>query len=144
VWLIMQSGGKVALILLQCKAAHQWQTCKRKIRSLCWNMLKIVQELFDLRDNTTCSNFSNVVPVLKNTIQQMIDHSHQLASPVNIHILSSYMMKHIETHDILYDLQHGFRKRRLFKTQTISLIQELCEHPSSPPVCWYGPCCSSF
>ena len=42
------------------------------------------------------------------------------------HIISSSIMRHLEQHSILYDLQHGFRSGRSCETQLISFIQELC------------------
>ena len=34
-------------------------------------------------------------------------------------------MKHLESHNMLYDLQHGFRQHRPCETQLVSLIHEL-------------------
>ncbi|KAK3087114.1 hypothetical protein FSP39_001879 [Pinctada imbricata] len=41
------------------------------------------------------------------------------------HIITSNIMTHLEQHNILYNLQHGFRKSRSCETQLIDFIQEL-------------------
>lgn len=41
------------------------------------------------------------------------------------HIISKNIMSHLETNNILYDFQHGFRAKRSWETQLISLIQDL-------------------
>ena len=41
------------------------------------------------------------------------------------HITASNLTKHLNNHNILYDLQHGFRERRSCETQLIQLIDEL-------------------
>ena len=41
------------------------------------------------------------------------------------HIVTSHIMKHLESNNILYDLQHGFRHSRSCETQLLSFIQEL-------------------
>ena len=41
------------------------------------------------------------------------------------HIVVSNMVKHLEIHDILVDCQHGFRAKRSYETQLISLTHEL-------------------
>ena len=42
------------------------------------------------------------------------------------HIISSNLMTHLNTHSILYDLQHGFRSARSCETQLTSFVPELC------------------
>jgi hypothetical protein len=37
-------------------------------------------------------------------------------------------MKHLESNNILYDLQHGFRSSRSCETQLTSFIQELAKN----------------
>ena len=43
------------------------------------------------------------------------------------HIIASNMMKHLEGHKLLYDLQHGFRQHRSCETQLISLSHQLAQ-----------------
>ena len=43
------------------------------------------------------------------------------------HIISSNIMKHLESNSILYNLQYGFRSSRSFETQLISFIHELSQ-----------------
>ena len=46
------------------------------------------------------------------------------------HIIASNLMKHLESNNILYDLQHGFRSSRSCETQLTSFIQELAKNNS--------------
>ena len=41
------------------------------------------------------------------------------------HIVTSNLSDHFDKHNILYDLQHGFRQRRSCETQLIQLVDEL-------------------
>ncbi|KAK3090224.1 hypothetical protein FSP39_010191 [Pinctada imbricata] len=41
------------------------------------------------------------------------------------HVVTSQIMKHLESNNILYDLQHGFRHSRSCETQLLSFVQEL-------------------
>ena len=43
------------------------------------------------------------------------------------HVISSNIMSFLETNNILYDLQHGFRSSRSCETQLISFIQNICQ-----------------
>ena len=47
------------------------------------------------------------------------------------HIVASNLIKHLDRHNILYDLQHGFRERRSCETQLIQLMDELARNISS-------------
>ena len=46
------------------------------------------------------------------------------------HILASNIVKHLDGQGILYDLQHGFREKRLCETQLIMLIEDLARNAS--------------
>ena len=41
------------------------------------------------------------------------------------HIIASKLTQHPNQHNVLYDLQHGFRERRSCKTQLIQLVEDL-------------------
>ena len=41
------------------------------------------------------------------------------------HIIASNISKHLNKHNALYELQHGFRKNRSCETQLIQLIKDL-------------------
>ena len=41
------------------------------------------------------------------------------------HIIASNLTKHLNKHNVLYDLQHGFREKRSCETQLIQLVDEL-------------------
>ena len=43
------------------------------------------------------------------------------------HIITSNIMTHLESNNILYNLQHGFRKHRSCESQLIDFIQELAD-----------------
>ena len=47
------------------------------------------------------------------------------------YIIASNFTKHLNNHNILYDLQHGLRERRSCKTKLIQLIDELARGLSS-------------
>ena len=47
------------------------------------------------------------------------------------HIITSATMKHLETNNILYNQQHGFRASRSCETQLISFIHELTQNSSN-------------
>jgi hypothetical protein len=79
-------------------------------------------------------NHANVTPVLKKGDK----HNPGNYRPISItciacklleHIFASNMMQHLETNNILYELQHGFRAKRSCESQIISLIHELSQNP---------------
>ena len=41
------------------------------------------------------------------------------------------MVKHMNTHDLLYDLQHGFREKRSCETQLVTLVEDLARNLSA-------------
>ena len=41
------------------------------------------------------------------------------------HIIVSNLSKHLNKHNILYELQHGFREKRSCETQLIQLVEDL-------------------
>ena len=41
------------------------------------------------------------------------------------HIIASNLSKHLNKHNILYELQHGFREKRSCETQFIQLVEDL-------------------
>ena len=41
------------------------------------------------------------------------------------HIIASNLIAHLNKHNILYDLQHGFRQKRSCETQLIQLVEDL-------------------
>ena len=46
-------------------------------------------------------------------------------------VVASNLTKHLNNHNILYDLQHGFRERRSCETQLIQLVDEFVRNLSS-------------
>ena len=47
------------------------------------------------------------------------------------HIIASHMVKHLNTHGLLYDLQHGFREKRSCETQLTMLVEDLARSVSN-------------
>ena len=47
------------------------------------------------------------------------------------HIMASNMVKHLNKHDLLYDLQHGFREKRSCETQLTMLFEDLARNASA-------------
>ena len=54
-----------------------------------------------------------------------------IASKLMEHILVSNIMKHAQSHNILYDLQHGFRSRVSCETQLIQFTNDLVTNMQS-------------
>ena len=48
-----------------------------------------------------------------------------LCCKIQEHVITSNILKHLESYDILTDCQHGFRARRSCETQLLTLAQEL-------------------
>ena len=46
------------------------------------------------------------------------------------HIIASNVVKHLNAHDLLYDLQHGFREKRSCETQLTMLVEDLARSVS--------------
>ena len=78
-------------------------------------------------------NHANVTPVFKKGDK----HHPGNYRPISLtciscklleHIIASNIMKHLESNNILYDLQHGFRANRSCESQIISLIHQLCSN----------------
>ena len=46
------------------------------------------------------------------------------------HIMASHLVKHFGKHDLLYDLQHGFREKRSCDTQLTMLFEDLARNTS--------------
>ena len=40
-------------------------------------------------------------------------------------LIASMLTQHLKQHNVLYDLQHGFRERRSRETQLIQLVEDL-------------------
>ena len=47
------------------------------------------------------------------------------------HIIASQLVKHMNSHDLLYELQHGFRENRSCETQLIMLVEDLARNASA-------------
>ena len=45
--------------------------------------------------------------------------------------MGSHVVKHLNSHDLLYDLQHGFREKRPCETQLTMLVEDLARNMSS-------------
>ena len=54
-----------------------------------------------------------------------------IASKLMEHIVTSNIMKHANDHNILYDLQHGFRKHRSCETQLLQFVSDINENLES-------------
>jgi len=47
------------------------------------------------------------------------------------HVIASHIMDHLESHQILYKLQHGFRRLRSCETQLIDMVHQLAQQRNS-------------
>ena len=45
--------------------------------------------------------------------------------------MASHVVKHLNSHDLLYDLQHGFREKRSKETQLTMLVEDIARNMSS-------------
>ena len=71
---------------------------------------------------------ANVCPVFKKGDKHnAINYRPISLTCIMEHIIASNLMKHLESNNILYDLQHGFRSSRSCETQLISFIQKLAK-----------------
>ena len=50
-----------------------------------------------------------------------------LCCMIQEHIVTSIVLKHVDEHEILTDCQHGFRARRSYETQLLTLAHELIQ-----------------
>ena len=48
--------------------------------------------------------------------------------------MASQIVKHMNEHSLLYDLQHGFREKRSCETQLTMLVEDLARSASKRPV----------
>ena len=48
-----------------------------------------------------------------------------VVSKILEHIIHSHIMKHLESNNILYKLQHGFRAKRSTETQLLTFVHDL-------------------
>ena len=48
------------------------------------------------------------------------------------HIMASQIVKHMNEHSLLYDLQHGCREKRSCETQLIMLVEDLARGANRP------------
>ena len=75
-------------------------------------------------------NSANVSPLLK-TRDKSSAANYRPISLICIlckameHIIASNIVKHLDTNNIMYDLQHGFRERRSCETHLASLVEDL-------------------
>ena len=73
---------------------------------------------------------ANVVPVFKKGQKYLCSNYRPISltcviSKVMEHIISSNIMSHANTHNILYPLQHGFRSRRSCESQLIEFVHDI-------------------
>ena len=54
-----------------------------------------------------------------------------IACKIQEHIVTSHLVKFLNIHNILYDLQHGFREKRSCETQLVMLIEDLSRNLQS-------------
>ena len=79
---------------------------------------------------------ANVMPVFKKGDKSLAANYRPISLTCILckaleHILASNIVKHLDGHGILYDLQHGFREKRSCETQLIMLIEDLARNVSA-------------
>ncbi len=75
---------------------------------------------------------ANVSPIFKKDDKHLASNYRPVSltcvcSKLMEHIIVSNMMKHLDTHHILSDLQHGFRQRRSCTTQLLITVSQLAK-----------------
>ena len=76
-----------------------------------WNTAYVCP-LFKKGDTSTASNYR---PISLTSI----------LCKVLVHIVTTNMVSHMDHHNLLYDLQHGFRGKRSCETQLVTLVEDL-------------------
>ena len=89
-------------------------------------------------------NRDNVVPLFKKgdrstSLNYRPISWTSISSKLMEHIIHSNIMKHLHSHNILTDNQHGFLKRRSCESQLIITIGPAKVSSSSPSVIWQTP-----
>ena len=103
-------------------------------KKLCLEIAPILQVIFSksLEDGSLSSEWlkANVSPIYKKGDKS----SPANYRPISItcilckifeHTVAYNVVKHLDSNQILYDLHHGFRSKRSYKTQLTTLIEEI-------------------
>ena len=80
-------------------------------------------------------NSANVSPIFKKGEKSAAANYRPISltcilCKVTEHIIASNIGKHLDSHGLMYDLQHGFRERRSCETQLVSLVEDLARKSS--------------
>ena len=76
-----------------------------------WNTA-YVYPLFKKRDTSLASNYKLIS--LTSILCKVLEH-----------IVKTNVVSHMDNHNLLYDLQHGFRSKRSCETQLVTLVEDL-------------------
>ena len=115
--------------LKPCKAAGPDRLKPLLLRELREEIAPILQVIFDLSLQTGklpadwCK--AQVTPIFKKGDKSSAANYRPISltcilSKVLEHIMASQVVKHMNTHDLLYDLQHRFREKRSCETKIVS------------------------
>jgi len=122
------------------KATGPDEICGRVLKELsttiCRSLTLIFQKTLETGKIPYDWKHANVCPVFKkgdkhNAINYRPISLTCILCKIMEHIIASNLMKHLESNNILYDLQHGFRSStgsRSCETQLTSFIQELAKN----------------
>ncbi|MCG8045233.1 MAG: hypothetical protein JAY66_06065 [Candidatus Thiodiazotropha taylori] len=109
------------------------------LQKLCHEVAPILQVIFtkSLQEGSLPSDWlkANVSPIYKKGDKTCPANYRPISLTCILcklleHIVTSNVVKHLDQHEILYDLQHGFRARRSCETQLTMLIEELHQNLS--------------
>ena len=75
-------------------------------------------------------NDANVCPLFKKSDKSIASNYRPISltcilCKVLEHIFSTNLVTHLDSHRLLYDLQHGFRSKRFCETQLVMLTEDL-------------------
>ena len=81
---------------------------------------------------------ANVSPVLKKGLKSAAENYRPISltsvcCKILEHIIARNIMQHAEENNILYPLQHGFRKDRSCETQLFEFVDDISKKPSRRP-----------
>ena len=119
------------------KAAGPDRLKPRLLQELCTEIAPVLQIIFErsLQTGKIPSDWSKalVAPIFKKGDKSSAANYRPISltcilCKVLEHIIASNVVEHMNKHDLLYDLQHGFREKRSRETQLTMMVEELARN----------------
>ena len=82
------------------------------------------------KSTTTTTTTTNVCPLFKKGDKSTTSNYRPISLTCILckvlgHIVASNLVTHLDSHQLLYDLQHGFRSKRSCETQLVMLMEDI-------------------